>query len=84
MKWIPPIRDFQRTISGWIEVENLPAIPLQCEHHRFLMDIALDLFFKLSYLQHLKACRLHLQVTLLSDISTADGNFIRSKVMQSH
>ena len=84
MKWIPSIQDFLRTIGGQIEVENLLAIPLQREHDRFLMDIALDLFSKPSDLQHLNTCRLHLQVTLLSDITTADGKFNRSEVMQSH
>ena len=49
MKWIPSIQDFLRTIGGRIEVENLPAIPLQCEHNRFLMDIALDLYSKRHY-----------------------------------
>ena len=67
-----------------MEVENLPATPLQHEHDQFLMDIALDLYSKLSNLEHLNACRLHLQVTLLSDITTVDGKFIRSEVMQSH
>ena len=84
MKWIPSIRDFLHTIGGQIEVGNLPAIPLQHEHDRFLMDIALDLYSKPSDLQHLNTCWLHLQVTLLSDITTADGKFIRSKVTQSH
>ena len=76
MKWIPLIRDFLHTIGSWIEVENLPAIPLQCKHDWFLMDIALDLYSKLSDLQHLNACWFHLQVTLLSDITMADGKFI--------
>ena len=76
MKWIPLIRDFLRTIGGRIEVDNLPAIPLQRKHNRFLMDIALDLYSQPSDLQHLNACGLHLQVTLLSDITTADSKFI--------
>ena len=29
MKWLPSIHDFPRTIGGQIEVENLPATPLQ-------------------------------------------------------
>ena len=32
MKWIPSIQDFLCTIGSRIEVENLPAIPLQREH----------------------------------------------------
>ena len=66
MKWIPLIRDFLRTIGGQIEVENLPAVPLQRKHDHFLMDIALDQYSKLSDPQHLTACWLHLQVTLFS------------------
>ena len=84
MKWIPSIRDFLRTIGGQIEVESLPAIPQQCKHNWFLMDIALDLYSKPSDLQHLNACQLHLQVTLLSDITTVDGKFIRSEVTRYH
>ena len=84
MKLIPSICKFLLSISGRMEVENLPVTPLQHEHDQFLMDIALDLYSKPSKLQHLDACRLYLQVTLLSDITTADGKFIRSEVMQSH
>ena len=84
MKWIPSIRNFLPTVRGWIDVENLPAIPLQREHDQFLIDIALDLYSKLFDLQHLNACRLHLQVTLLSDTTLADGKSIRPEVSQSH
>ena len=84
MKWIPSICKFLHCVGGSMEVKNLPTTPLQHEHDRFLMDIALDLYSKPSNLQHLNTCRLHLQVTLLSDITTADGKFIRSEVMQSH
>ena len=84
MKWIPSIHEFLNSICGRMEVENLPVTPLEREHDRFLMDIALDLYSKPSDLQHLKTCRLYLQVTLLSNITTADGKFIRSEVMQSH
>ena len=44
MKWIPSIRNFLHTIGGCIDVKNLPAMSLQREHDRFLMDIALDLY----------------------------------------
>ena len=76
MKWIPLIRDFLHPIGGRMEVENLPATPLQREHDQFLMDIALYLYSKSFDFQHRNTCRLHLQVTLLSDITTADGKFI--------
>ena len=76
MKWIPSIREFLHSIGGGMEVENLPVTPLQREHNLFFMDIPLDLYSKPSDLQHLNACRLYLQVTLLSDITTADGKFI--------
>ena len=37
MKWIPSIRKFLlHSIGGRMEVENLPATPLQHEHDRFL------------------------------------------------
>ena len=84
MKWIPSIREFLHSIGDRMEVENLPVTPLQREHDWFLMDIALDLYSTPSDLLHLNAWRLYLQVTLLSDITTADGKFIQSEVMQSH
>ena len=76
MKWIPSICEFLHSIGGRMEVENLPVTPLQREHDRFLMDITLELYSKPSDLHHLNACRLYLQVTLLIDITTADGKFI--------
>ena len=84
MKWIPSICEFLHSIGGRMEAENLPVTPLQHEQDWFLMDITLDLYSKPSNLQRLNACRLYLQVTLLSDITTGDGKFIRSEVMQSH
>ena len=77
IKWIPSIREFLLSISGRMEVENLPATPLKREHDQFLMDIAIDLYSESYDPQLLNACRLHLQVTLLSDIITADGKFIQ-------
>ena len=76
MKRIPSIREFLHSIGGRMEVENLSVTPLQREHDHFLVDIALDLYSKLSDLQHLNTCRLYLQVTLLCNITTADGKFI--------
>ena len=84
IKWIPSIRNFLCTVSGRIDIENLPAISLQRKHDRFLMDIALELYSKQSDLQYLNACQLNLQVTLLSDITMADGKFIRPEVMRFH
>ena len=70
MKWIPSIRDFLRSIVGRIEVENLPAVPLQHEHVRLLMYLALDLYSKLSDLSN---------TLMLSNRTTVDGKFIRSE-----
>ena len=42
MNWIPSTREFLHSIGGRMEVQNLPVTPLQREHDRFLMDIALD------------------------------------------
>ena len=47
--------------------------PLQCEHNCFLMDIAIQQPYSDMYMQVLNACRLYLGVTLLSDITTANG-----------
>ena len=66
MKWIPSIRNILSTVGGHIDVENFPAISLQCKNDWFLMDVALDLYSKPSNLQHRNACWLHLQVTRLS------------------
>ena len=44
------------------------------------MDLGLQLFTKPTDIQILNACGLHLQVTLLSDITTTDGKTILPSV----
>ena len=44
------------------------------------MDLGLQLFTKPTDIQILNACRLHLQVTLLSDMMTTDGKTILPSV----
>ena len=78
MKWIPLIHDFGALSAAGLKLKTFLPSPYNVKHDWFLIDIALDLYSKPSDLQHLNACRLHLQVTLLSDITTADGKFIRS------
>ena len=44
------------------------------------MDTVLQIFTKQTEVQTLNACRLYLQVTLLSDITMTDGKTIRPSV----
>ena len=44
------------------------------------MDIALQPFSKPTEIQTLNACRLHLRVTLLSDMTMTDGTTILTSV----
>ena len=80
--WIMSIRDFIRTYGLRVELSETPLPTTQCVNDEFLMDA----FRKrggctATELQRLNACRMYLQVSRLSDIASADGNFLRSGVL---
>ena len=75
MKWLPAIRSFLCEQNLYLELE-LDCIPkLQRINDAFIMDHVNS--FTPVQIQIINACRLFKGVTLLSDITTLDGNVIR-------
>jgi len=74
--WITDIRKFSHQVKITVEVENqwLPRIARQ--HDVALMDLAISLSFNEFQLRSINTYRLFLQVTTLSDIVSANGEFI--------
>ncbi|CAJ1956966.1 unnamed protein product [Cylindrotheca closterium] len=69
----------------WKELESLdmyvafdsPALSLRCHHDALLIDLFIDLEVDQDDLLWLNWCRMFLQVATVSDITTADGRYIR-------
>ncbi|CAJ1938381.1 unnamed protein product [Cylindrotheca closterium] len=69
----------------WKELESLdmymafdsPALSLRCYHDALLIDLFIDLEVDQDDLLSLNWCRMFLQVATVSDITTADGRYIR-------
>ncbi|CAJ1966523.1 unnamed protein product [Cylindrotheca closterium] len=69
----------------WKELESLdmymafdsPALSLRCHHDALLIDLFMDLEVDQDDLLWLNWCRMFLQVATVSDITTADGRYIR-------
>ena len=73
MMWLPSLRSFLATVDCRIELAQDFIIPLQRENDSFVMDHALQFTTKPLDLQLLNACRLYLGITLVSDITTCNG-----------
>ena len=56
--------------------DNLANLELRRENDRFLMEMATSMDFTNGQLKKINGCRLFLQVTTLSDITSGDGTFI--------
>lgn len=72
MSWILSIRHFLKTINATLEVETVYTILIQRKNDIFLMDHFLSYTTSPTILKQLNACRIFLDVTLLSDITTED------------
>jgi hypothetical protein len=80
--WIMSIRDFLRTYGPRIEFTKTPIPVVQCNHDEFLMDaLRVHGGCTATKLQRMNACRMWLQVARVSDISSADGWFIRKECL---
>ena len=81
--WIMAIRDFLRTYELRMQFSSSSLPSLQCDDDEFIMD-ALRLRGQCSALelQRLNACRMHLQVFRVSDISSADGTHLCAAILQ--
>ena len=73
MKWIPSIRQYMSHNNSHITLERMFVTPLQCKHDIHIIDLALQYTDHPTTLKIVNACRIYLQVILLSDIITANG-----------
>ena len=71
--WFKDLRDFLSKHSLSVHIQNPGTIPHQRQHDMHLMDIIITLNFRPCEIKRSNYCRLYLNVTLLSDIVTADG-----------
>ena len=73
--WIKHVWEYAHENNITILEETTSNIELQRENDLFLMEeIAESKSFTKAELQHINRCRLHLQVTCLSDITTGNGD----------
>jgi hypothetical protein len=80
--WVMLIRDFLRTYGLRIEFTRTPIQAIQCENDEFLMDaLRVRGCCTATELQRLNACRMWLQVSRVSDISSAEGRFLRKECL---
>jgi hypothetical protein len=80
--WIMCIRNFLRTYDLRIDLSYTPIPTIQCVNDEFLMDGFRERSAcTATQLQKLNACRMYLQVSRVSDITSADGKFIRSGIL---
>jgi hypothetical protein len=84
-RWIPALRTFLATIDGQIELDRnyIPALQRHGDEH--IMDKVVDSgAFTTLQLQQINRCRLYLDVSTVSDLTTANGKFIDTAILQGH
>ena len=78
--WIMCIRDFLRTYGLKVDFSATPLPKTQCVSDEFIMDAIRERGgCSTTELQRVNACRMWLQVARVSDISSADGKFLRTE-----
>ena len=79
--WFTNLRTFLATHNLSIEVEHPGIIPSQRQNDVFLMDIVIASGkFANHEIRRINYCRLYFNVTLISDITTANGLALRSEI----
>ncbi|CAJ1939883.1 unnamed protein product [Cylindrotheca closterium] len=77
--WLKRVwKDFE-DLDMYIAFDS-PALTLRCQHDALLIDLFLKLEVDQDELLWLSWCRMFLQVCTVSDITTADGRFIRRAI----
>ena len=74
---------FTSSLGITLEVEEQRVPQLARHWVTILMDLVLSLIFTLAQQHQINSCRIHLQVHMLSDITTADGTTILPEVIRS-
>ena len=76
-KWIPAVRGFLKSIRARIELEEDYVPPTQRKRDSYIMDyVTKSPKFKDWEVRLINYCRLYLQCTTVSDITSADGIYI--------
>jgi hypothetical protein len=76
--WMMSIRDFLQTYNLRVDFTSTTLPTVQCSGDEFIMDgIRLRSGCSAIELQRINACRMYLQVSRVSDISSANGRFLR-------
>lgn len=78
-KWFLSLRAFLRHINGSIQIYQPCIYQCQCYEDRLLMDVAhASQLFSPSQLEAINMCRLYMQVTTISDLTTEEGTHLQA------
>jgi hypothetical protein len=84
-RWIPAVKTFLATIGGQIELDRNYILALQRHGDEHIMDKVVDSgAFTALQLQQINRCQLYLDVSTVSDLTTANGKFIDTAISQGH
>jgi hypothetical protein len=84
-QWIPALRTFLATMDGQIKLDRhyIPALQRHGDEH--IMDKVVDSgAFSTTQMQQINWCRLYLDVSTVSNLTTANGKFIDTAISQGH
>ena len=81
MQWIPSIRQYLTCIQGCITLKRTFVTPLQCKNDIHLMDLATQYAKNATTIKIINACRLYLQIKLLSNITTSQGKSVQDTTL---
>jgi hypothetical protein len=77
VKWLNSLRDYLKTVSGSIELDNDYVPQLERVRDCHIMDLVLESTqFSTKEVCMINYCRLYLQVVTISDITLPDGIFL--------
>ena len=80
--WITYMRDFLAANDMQLEVTKAKTIPLSCKGDCYLMEEIQKRVTSPTDLYDINLCRMYLQVTTLSDITSADGMNISKEALK--
>ena len=75
-KWLDATRTFLAHCRAKLKIPSLPQPVIYRTEDRFIMDAVLSLSYKPSQVKQVNCCRLFLQATRLSEITTLQGDSI--------
>jgi hypothetical protein len=84
--WIPALRTFLANIDGQIKLHPNYILALQRHGDEYIIDKVVDsgALFTTLQLQQINWCRLYLDVSTVSNLTTANGKFIDTAISQGH